>query len=147
MGGPVYFGGWLENGDAFEEWADAGLKTNGGTGVVMDTLIGPVVIAGSWSWDGRLAHLRGRRAHVPLTKGLQRRRPFVPGCAYFAGRTWTCMKLSWALIERISITVLVCGLRTPAEGVAGRQVPAADRRTSTPPAARRRRRECCWRAA
>ena len=53
MGGPVYFGGWLENGDAFEEWKHAGLKSNGGTGVVMDTLIGPVVIAGSWSWDGR----------------------------------------------------------------------------------------------
>ncbi len=53
MGGHVYFGGWLENGDAFEEWGDAGFKSNGGTGVVMDTLIGPVVLAGSWSWDGR----------------------------------------------------------------------------------------------
>ena len=31
------------------------------------------------------------------------------------------MKLPCALIERISITVLVFGLRTPAEGVAARQ--------------------------
>ena len=53
MGGPVYAGAWLENGDAFQEWEHAGLKSNGGTGLVMDTLIGPVVIAGSWSWDGR----------------------------------------------------------------------------------------------
>ncbi len=53
MGGPVYFGGWLENGDAFDKWDLAGMKSNGGTGLVMDTLIGPVVLAGSWSWDGR----------------------------------------------------------------------------------------------
>ena len=53
MGGPVYAGGWLENGDAFQEWKLAGVKSNGGAGLVMDTLIGPVLIAGSWSWDGR----------------------------------------------------------------------------------------------
>jgi hypothetical protein len=40
---------------------------------------------------------------------------------YCRGRTCTCMKLSSALIDRISITVLVCGLRTPADGVAARQ--------------------------
>jgi NTE family protein len=53
MGGPIYAGGWLENGDAFNEWSLAGWRTNGGGGVVMDTLVGPVVIAGSWSFDGR----------------------------------------------------------------------------------------------
>jgi NTE family protein len=53
MGGPVYAGGWLENGDAFQEWKHAGLKSNGGVGLVMDTLVGPVIVAGSWSWDGR----------------------------------------------------------------------------------------------
>ena len=53
MGGPVFAGGWLENGDAFDEWEHAGWRTNGGVGLVMDTLVGPVVLAGSWGFDGR----------------------------------------------------------------------------------------------
>lgn len=53
VGGPVYAGGWLENGDAFDAWEHAGWRTNGGAGLVMDTLVGPVVLAGSWSFDGR----------------------------------------------------------------------------------------------
>jgi NTE family protein len=53
IGGPVFAGGWLENGDAFEEWEHAGWRSNGGAGLVMDTLVGPVVLAGSWSFDGR----------------------------------------------------------------------------------------------
>ena len=53
LGGPVWAGGWLENGDAFDEWDDAGVRTNGGVGVVMDTIVGPVVLAGSWGFDGR----------------------------------------------------------------------------------------------
>jgi NTE family protein len=53
MGGPVFAGGWLENGDAFNEWKDAHWRTNAGMGLIMDTLVGPVVIAGSWSFDGR----------------------------------------------------------------------------------------------
>jgi NTE family protein len=53
MGGPVFAGGWLENGDAFDEWEHAGWRTNGGVGLVMDTLVGPVLLAGSWSFDGR----------------------------------------------------------------------------------------------
>jgi NTE family protein len=53
MGGPVFAGAWLENGDAFQEWREAGLRTHGGVGLVMDTLIGPAILAGSWSFDGR----------------------------------------------------------------------------------------------
>jgi NTE family protein len=53
VGGPVFLGAWLENGDAFEEWRLAGWRTNGGAGLVMDTIVGPVVLAGSWSFDGR----------------------------------------------------------------------------------------------
>jgi len=53
MGGPIFTGGWLENGDAFDEWSLAGWRTNGGVGVVMDTLVGPVIVAGSWGFDGR----------------------------------------------------------------------------------------------
>ena len=32
MGGPIFAGGWLENGDAFDEWSLAGWRTNGGVG-------------------------------------------------------------------------------------------------------------------
>ena len=53
MGGAVFAGGWLENGDAFDEWKRAGWKVNGGVGLVMDTIVGPVLFAGSWSFDGR----------------------------------------------------------------------------------------------
>ena len=53
MGGPVFAGAWLENADAFDEWDLAGWRTNGGIGVLMDTLFGPVIIAGSWGFDGR----------------------------------------------------------------------------------------------
>ena len=53
MGGPVFAGGWLENGDAFEEWRAAGWRVNGGAGLVMDTLVGPVILAGEWGFDGR----------------------------------------------------------------------------------------------
>ena len=53
MGGPIYVGAWLENGDAFNEWSEASWRTNGGAGLVMDTLVGPVVVAGSWGFDGR----------------------------------------------------------------------------------------------
>ena len=53
LGGSVFAGGWIENGDAFERWADASVRTNGGAGMIVDTLVGPVVLAGSWSFDGR----------------------------------------------------------------------------------------------
>ena len=53
MGGSIFAGGWLENGDAFDEWSLASWRTNGGVGVVMDTLVGPVILAGSWGFDGR----------------------------------------------------------------------------------------------
>jgi NTE family protein len=53
VGGAVFAGGWLENGDAFDEWSAAGIRTHGGAGLVMDTLVGPVMLAGVWGFDGR----------------------------------------------------------------------------------------------
>jgi len=53
LGGPIFAGGWLENGDAFEDWDDATWRTNASMGVIMDTLIGPVMLAGSAGFDGR----------------------------------------------------------------------------------------------
>jgi NTE family protein len=53
LGGPVFAGTWLENGDAFDDWRDARWKSNGGAGIVIDSILGPVVLAGSWGFDGR----------------------------------------------------------------------------------------------
>jgi NTE family protein len=53
FGGPIFAGAWLENGDAFDGWSNAGWRTNGGVGVVLDTIVGPVMLAGSWGFDGR----------------------------------------------------------------------------------------------
>jgi NTE family protein len=51
MGGPVFAGAWLENGDAFNS-GEASLRTNASAGVVLDTLVGPVILAGSAGFDG-----------------------------------------------------------------------------------------------
>jgi NTE family protein len=53
LGGPFFAGAWLENGDAFDSWSDAAWKSNGGAGLILDTIIGPMVLAGVWSFDGR----------------------------------------------------------------------------------------------
>ena len=53
LGGPIFVGAWLENGDAFQRWRDATWRSNGGIGLVMDTILGPVVLAGSFGFDGR----------------------------------------------------------------------------------------------
>jgi NTE family protein len=53
MGGPIYAGAWLENGDAFDDWHAATWRTQTGLGVVMDTLIGPVLFGGTAGFDGR----------------------------------------------------------------------------------------------
>lgn len=53
LGGPVFAGGWIENGDAFGKWSDATFRTNSSVGLIMDTIVGPVLLAGSWSYDGR----------------------------------------------------------------------------------------------
>jgi NTE family protein len=53
MGGAVHAGGWLENGDTFDDWNAASWRTNASFGVVMDTLLGPVLVAGSAGFDGR----------------------------------------------------------------------------------------------
>ncbi len=53
MGGPVFAGAWLENGDAFDNWSDTTLRTHVSVGLVMDTLIGPAVLGGLAGFDGR----------------------------------------------------------------------------------------------
>lgn len=53
MGGSILAGAWIENGDAFDTWRAATVRTNASAGMVMDTLVGPVVLATSVGFDGR----------------------------------------------------------------------------------------------
>ena len=51
MGGPIFGGAWVENGDAFNS-GEAKFRTNASTGVILDTIVGPVILAGSFGFDG-----------------------------------------------------------------------------------------------
>jgi NTE family protein len=53
IGGSVYVGAWLENGDAFNDWNAATFRSQAGAGLVADTLIGPVLFGGTAGFDGR----------------------------------------------------------------------------------------------
>jgi NTE family protein len=52
LGGPVFAGGWFENGSAFNSDSDADFHSQFGLGVVLDTLIGPVVVGTGIGFDG-----------------------------------------------------------------------------------------------
>jgi NTE family protein len=52
FGGSFYLGGWLESGSAFDEIDRAQLKTDISVGAIADTLVGPVVLAGSFDFGG-----------------------------------------------------------------------------------------------
>jgi NTE family protein len=53
VGGAVFAGAWADQSDAFDDWGEAAYRVNPGLGVVMDTLLGPVMLAGSAGFDGR----------------------------------------------------------------------------------------------
>lgn len=53
FGGPVFAGGWLELGDAVETWDTAHVRSSASGAVIMDTLFGPVMVAGSAGSGGR----------------------------------------------------------------------------------------------
>jgi NTE family protein len=55
LGGSIYAGGWLENGDAFDEFDKATLRTQAGVGLMADTILGPVLVGGTVGFDGRWA--------------------------------------------------------------------------------------------
>ena len=44
LGGNVYFGGWLEQGSAFNRWSDAGYYGSLSAGVILETLFGPAFL-------------------------------------------------------------------------------------------------------
>jgi NTE family protein len=52
LGGPVFFGGWLENGSVFDSDTDADFNSQFGAGLILDTLIGPVMVGSGIGFDG-----------------------------------------------------------------------------------------------
>ena len=52
MGGPVFAATWLENGSAFDTDQDADISSQAAVGIVLDTLVGPVVAGTSVGFDG-----------------------------------------------------------------------------------------------
>jgi len=55
LGGGIFAGAWLENGDAFNDWKQASFRSQAGAGLLADTLIGPVLFGGTAGFDGRWA--------------------------------------------------------------------------------------------
>lgn len=52
LGGPIYLGGWVENGSAFNDIARMAVKTNVSAGSIADTLIGPMLLGASFDVGG-----------------------------------------------------------------------------------------------
>ena len=44
LGGAAHVGVWLENGDAFNDWSKLSWRTHVTTGLIVDTLIGPMLL-------------------------------------------------------------------------------------------------------
>jgi hypothetical protein len=53
MGGPIFLGAWLENGNACDSGGTATPRSNVSTGLILDTLVGPMILGGSAGFDGR----------------------------------------------------------------------------------------------
>jgi NTE family protein len=49
LGGNVYLGGWLEQGSAYDRWADAKYESSLTAGIILETLFGPTFLAYSQS--------------------------------------------------------------------------------------------------
>jgi hypothetical protein len=49
IGANAYFGGWLEQGSAFNAWNDAEYKAAASVGVVLETILGPAFLGFSQS--------------------------------------------------------------------------------------------------
>ena len=53
LGGPVFLGGWVDNGAAFDQWRDVNWAPHANVGVIVDTLLGQAFAATSAGFDGR----------------------------------------------------------------------------------------------
>lgn len=52
LGGPIFAGGWLENGAIFDDFDHIDFNTHLGVGLVLDTLMGPVIAGAGIGLDG-----------------------------------------------------------------------------------------------
>jgi NTE family protein len=52
FGGPMFLGGWIDNGAAYDRWADKDFATHASIGLIGDTLIGPVFAGAGVGFDG-----------------------------------------------------------------------------------------------
>jgi hypothetical protein len=52
LGGPAFAGAWFQNGSAFNSDQDADVNSQIGLGIVLDTLVGPVLVGTSFGLDG-----------------------------------------------------------------------------------------------
>jgi len=59
IGGPIYAGGWVENGSAFDRLGDSQWHTHVGVGLVLDTLLGPALLGVSVGFDGNYRYFVG----------------------------------------------------------------------------------------
>ena len=59
LGGPVFASAWFQNGSAFNSHEKADINSQLGLGIVADTLVGPVLIGGSFGFDGGFRLLFG----------------------------------------------------------------------------------------
>ena len=66
MGGPIFIGSWLENGSAFNSDEDADFNTQAAVGVVVDSLIGPMVGRQQRRSRRRLARVHRHRTGVQI---------------------------------------------------------------------------------
>ena len=57
LGGQLFAGAWLETGDAFDDRNQVTWRTNGSAGLLMDTLVGPVLLATSYGNGGWRAYV------------------------------------------------------------------------------------------
>jgi NTE family protein len=53
LGGSILAGAWFEQGTAYDDWADAQYRSSVSTGIIMETLFGPVFGGASVDFDGR----------------------------------------------------------------------------------------------
>jgi NTE family protein len=53
LGGPVFAGGWIDSGSAFNEWKDKDYAVQASAGLIADTLLGPGFVATTVGGDGK----------------------------------------------------------------------------------------------